>query len=184
MTPHCSSFIAVSLDGCIARADGSLDWLDHANQNVQTGEDCGYAAYMAPIKAIVMGRGTFEKVLSFPEWPYAELPVYVLSRTLQALPETAPDSVRLHAGDLSGLMTEAAARGLERLYIDGGRTVQSFLAAGLLQEITVTMIPALIGGGLRLFAESGGAEASLRHRSTTVYPFGFVQTRYSIDSQH
>lgn len=98
MTPHCSSFIAVSLDGCIARADGSLDWLDRANQSVPAGEDCGYAAYMAPIKAIVMGRGTFEKVLSFPEWPYADLPVYVLSRTLLALPGTVPDAVRLHGG--------------------------------------------------------------------------------------
>lgn len=81
-------------------------------------------------------------------------------------------------------MAEAAGRGLDRLYIDGGRTVQSFLAAGLLQEITVTTIPALIGGGLRLFAEAGGTEASLSHRSTTVYPFGFVQTRYAINHNH
>ncbi|AOX61523.1 deaminase [Stenotrophomonas sp. LM091] len=181
MTPHCSSFIAVSLDGCIARADGSLDWLDHANQSVPAGEDCGYAAYMVPIKAIVMGRRTLEKVLSFPEWPYADLPVYVLSHTLQAVPEAAPNSVRLHSGALSTLMEEAATRGLDRLYIDGGRTVQSFLAEGLLREITVTTIPVLVGGGLRLFGEAG-AEALLTHRATVVYPFGFVQTRYAIGS--
>lgn len=179
MTPHCSSFIAVSLDGCIARADGSLDWLDLAHQSVPAGEDCGYAAYMAPIKAIVMGRGTFEKVLSFPEWPYADLPVYVLSHSLQAVPEAAPNSVQLHAGALSTLMEEMAARGLDRLYIDGGRTVQSFLAAGLLREITVTTIPVLVGGGLKLFGDIG-AEARLTHRATVVFPFGFVQTRYAI----
>ncbi|WP_232625608.1 dihydrofolate reductase family protein [Achromobacter deleyi] len=80
MKPACTSFIATSLDGYIARQDGGLDWLDAANQSVTAGEDCGYAAYMRTIDALVMGRSTFEKVASFPEWPYGDLPVYVLRR--------------------------------------------------------------------------------------------------------
>lgn len=95
--PHCSSFIATSLDGYIARADGGLDWLDLANQTVTPGEDCGYAKYMQSVDAIAMGRATFEKVCSFPEWPYANIPVYVLSTTLRALPHGTPPHKGTHA---------------------------------------------------------------------------------------
>ena len=79
MGVRCSAFLATSLDGFIAREDGGLDWLDRANAQVPAGEDCGYAAFMATVDALVMGRHTFEKVLSFHEWPYADKPVWVLS---------------------------------------------------------------------------------------------------------
>ena len=95
MAVHCSVFIATSLDGFIAREDGGLDWLDQANAGVPPGEDCGYSEFMASVDALVMGRHTFEKVLGFPEWPYADKPVWVLSRTLQTLPTGLPPSVRL-----------------------------------------------------------------------------------------
>lgn len=179
MKPACTSFIATSLDGYIARQDGGLDWLDAANQSVTAGEDCGYAAYMRTVDALVMGRSTFEKVASFPGWPYGDLPVYVLSRGWTALPAGTPASVRLHNGPLDELLARAAQDGCRSLYIDGGKTVQAFIQARLLEEITVTTIPVLIGVGRRLFGELD-ADVALRHISTQAYPFGFVQSRYKL----
>ncbi len=179
MKPVCTSFIATSLYGYIARQDGGLDWLDAANQSVTPGEDCGYATYMETIDALVMGRSTFEKVASFPEWPYGGLPVYVLSRGWTALPARTPASVRLHNGSLDDLLTRAAQDGCRGLYVDGGKTVQAFIQARLLAEITVTTIPILIGNGRRLFGDLA-ADVALQHIVTQAYPFGFVQSRYKL----
>jgi dihydrofolate reductase len=179
MASHCSAFIATSLDGFIARPDGGLDWLDQANAKVPAGEDCGYAEYVSSVDAIVMGRRSFEKVLTFAAWPYGETPVYVLSRTLDSVPDGAPSSVALHAGPPEALLEFARARGHERLYVDGGATVSAFVNAGLLREITITVIPVLLGAGRPLFAALA-EEIPLRHLSTRCYPFGFVQIRYAI----
>lgn len=179
MKPVCTAFIATSLDGYIARQDGGLDWLDAANQSVTPGEDCGYATYMEAIDALVMGRSTFEKVASFPEWPYGDLPVYVLSRGWTALPARTPASVRLHNGSLDDLLARAAQDGCRGLYIDGGKTVQAFIQARLLAEITVTTIPVLIGNGRRLFGDLA-ADVAVQHITTQAYPFGFVQSRYKL----
>ena len=177
--PHCSSFIATSLDGYIARADGGLDWLEQANQTVTPGEDCGYTKYMQSVDAIAMGRATFDKVCSFPEWPYADMPVYVLSTTLHTLPHGTPPSVHIHAGPPASLLAHAITQGHPRLYVDGGRTVQSFISAGLLDEITITTIPVLLGAGLPLFGPLA-QDVQLTHLQTSTFPFGFVQTRYEV----
>ncbi len=179
MKPVCTSFIATSLDGYIARQDGGLDWLDAANQSVTPGEDCGYATYMESIDALVKGRSTFEKVASFPEWPYGGLPVYVLSRGWTALPARTPASVRLHNGSLDDLLTRAAQDGCRGLYVDGGKTVQAFIQARLLAEITVTTIPILIGNGRRLLVDLPD-DVALQRIVTQAYPFGFVQSRYKL----
>lgn len=179
MPRHCSAFIATSLDGFIARPDGGLDWLDQANTRVPAGEDCGYAEYVSSVDAIVMGRLSFEKVLTFAAWPYGETPVYVLSRTLDSLPDGVPSSVALHAGPPEALLEFAGAHGHESLYVDGGATVCAFLNADLLREITITVIPVLLGAGRPLFGGLAG-EIPLRHLSTRCYPFGFVQSRYAI----
>lgn len=176
---HCSSFIATSLDGYIARPDGGLDWLDRANETVTPGEDCGYAEYIQSVQAIAMGRSTFEKVCTFPEWPYGNMPVYLLSTTLKILPEGLPASVQIHAGPPQALLAHAAAQGHQRFYVDGGRTVQSFLAAGLLNEISITTIPVLLGEGLPLFGPMA-RDIQLRHLATRTFPFGFVQSRYAV----
>lgn len=176
---RCSAFMATSLDGFIAREDGGLDWLDRANAQVPAGEDCGYASFMATVDALVMGRHTFEKVLSFPEWPYADKPVWVLSRSLQVLPAGLPPSVRLLQATPAELVDLAAQQGWRRLYVDGGQTTQAFLAAGCLTDLTVTVIPVLLGRGRRLF---GPAEhdVALTHIATQAYPFGFVQSHYEV----
>ncbi len=179
MYARCSGFIATSLDGFIARDDGSLDWLEEANKSVPPGEDCGYAEYMATVNAIVMGRKTFELALSFAQWPYGGTPLYVLSSTLRSLPASAPPSVSLHAASPQAIAQLALGRGHASLYIDGGKTIQGFIAAGLLSEITITVVPVLLGTGVSLFGPMPNSSVLLHHLSTRTFPFGFVQSRYA-----
>ena len=175
---RCSSFIATSLDGFISRPDGAIDWLEEANKAIPAGEDCGYADHMATVDAIVMGRHTFEQVLSFQSWPYSDAPVYVLSSSLRVLPAGAPDTVTLRDCTPGELVAFAGHRGHRSLYVDGGRTIQRFIAEELLDEITITVIPVLLGAGRPLFSFLPKPQAWLRHVSSRVFPFGFVQNRY------
>lgn len=181
MPVFCSAYIATSLDGFIARNDGSLDWLDAAQARVPAGEDCGYGAYMQGIDALVMGRNTYEKVLGFEPWPY-DKPVYVLSRSLQPLPGGSPEGVQWFRGELSELLALAQDNGHQRLYVDGGQAVQSFIAQALLQEITVTRIPVLLGQGLPLFGPLPAAlgDVQLQLQDSRSWDFGFAQNRYSL----
>ena len=179
MTARCSVFIATSLDGFIAREDGAIDWLEQANASVPAGEDCGYSQFMASIDALIMGRGSFEKVLSFPAWPYGDTQVYVLSASMQHLPLGTPATVSLLSAPPEEVVQIAAAAGHRHLYVDGGRTIQSFLAAGLISELTITVVPVLIGAGIPLFGRLP-ADVGLRLLSTRAFPFGFVQSHYSI----
>lgn len=179
MPSSCRVFIATSLDGFIARADGSIDWLDAANAVVPPGEDMGYAAFMSSIDALVMGRSTFEMAMSFAAWPYGATPVVVLSAQLASLPGTAPATVSLHRGGPAELVADLAAKGLHGLYIDGGITIQGFLALRLIDELTITTIPVLLGSGKPLFGALP-ADVRLQHLSTRAYEFGFVQTTYRV----
>ncbi|MCP9848750.1 dihydrofolate reductase family protein [Cyanobium sp. Morenito 9A2] len=176
---RCSVFIATSLDGCIARNDGSIDWLERINANVPAGEDCGYAEFMQTVDAIVMGRATFEKVLSFPAWPYANTTVYVLSSTISRLPADLPNTVHLLNATPHDVVAVTTDEGHRHLYIDGGRTIQAFLRAGLITELTITSIPMLLGSGIKLFGDLQ-VEAELRLLSSKAFPFGFVQSHYSV----
>jgi dihydrofolate reductase len=179
MTLRCSVFIATSLDGYIARPDGAIDWLEKANGCVPPGEDCGYAEFMSTVDAIVMGRNTFEQVLTFPDWPYADTPVWVVSRTLKQLPPHLPQQVRLMAEEPRRLVARAHELGYGRLYIDGGRLIQSFLREGLITDLTITTIPVLIGQGRPLFGDTG-SDIPLQLVSSRAYPFGFVQSVYAV----
>lgn len=182
MTPICKVFIATSLDGHIAREDGSIDWLDEANRLIPAGEDCGYSSFMASVDAIVMGRGTFDTVSAMAPWPYGEIPVYVLSRTLSVLPVDTPRTVHLVHGGPHDALALATARGHGSLYIDGGRTIQAFLAAGLIAEMTITVIPILLGSGRSLFGPLA-ADIRLRLVGSRAYAFGFVQSHYLVGEQ-
>ena len=179
MSIRCSVFIATSLDGFISRADGSIDWLERANATIPAGEDCGYSACFSSIDALVMGRGTFELVRTFPEWPYGQTPVYLISRTLAHLPEGSPSTVTLTAESPTELVERLASEGFRHLYVDGGRTIQSFLGAGLIDELTITVIPVLLGAGRPLFGPVW-ADVQLELISTRAYEFGFVQSVYRV----
>jgi dihydrofolate reductase len=141
-------YIAASLDNYIATPDGGLDWLYAIPNPGQS--DYGFAEFLKQVDAIVMGRNTFETVLGFDSWPYQK-PVFVLSRTLAALPEKAAGKAELIRGGPTEVVAALNARGYQNLYIDGGLTVQSFLVADLVDEMIITRVPVLLGGGIPLF---------------------------------
>ena len=176
-----SVFIAVSLDGFIARPGGELDWLDAANTTVPEGEDCGYNAFMGSIDVLIMGRLTYEQVLSFGNWPYGNKPVVVLSTNLIEIPEDLTETVSCSSESPNKLCERLSIEGAKRLYIDGGITIQRFLAAGLINDLTITVIPTILGSGRSLF---GNAEKDihLRHIATKTYEFGFVQLTYEMEN--
>ena len=146
-----SVYIGTSIDGYIADRNGGLEWLDIIPNPNQ--ESMGYYEFMEDIDALVMGRVTFETVLGFGiDWPY-EKPVYVLSQTLREVPENLQGKVFLKKGNLQNILKEIHKDGCNRLYIDGGGTIQSFLKEDLIDEMIITQIPILLGGGTKLFGE-------------------------------
>lgn len=179
MSIACAVFIATSLDGYIARSDGGTDWLDAANATIPDGEDCGYGSFMSAVDALVMGSGTFDKLLSFAEWPYGDKPVWVVSRRRDTLPAHLPATVSLTGKTPGQIVEEARQLGYRRLYIDGGQLIQSFLREGLISELTITTIPVLLGGGRPLFGTLN-EDVQLELLASRSYPCGFVQSRYRV----
>ena len=144
-----SVFIATSLDGFIARPDGGLDWLGDPPED--GAEDYGHKKFMDTVDVLVMGRNTYEKVLTFSEWPYGSEPVVVLSHHPLQIPESITEFVETMSCSPVELVSLLSERGAKHLYVDGGKTIQSFLEAGLIQRLIITRIPVLIGGGIPLF---------------------------------
>jgi dihydrofolate reductase len=175
----CHVFIATSLDGFIARQNGDIDWLESLPAG---GEDHGYDAFMESIDGLIMGRGTYEKVLSFDDWPYRK-PAVVLSRTLQhsAVPARIAEKVRISAHAPEEIVEVVSREGWKRAYIDGGQLIQSFLRAGLVEDLVITRIPVLLGSGLPLFGPMP-RDQRFRHVETTAFPSGLVQSKYRISS--
>ncbi|MGR5063181.1 dihydrofolate reductase family protein [Photobacterium sp. DNB22_13_2] len=144
-------YIATSLDGYIADKNGNLDWL-HSVPNPE-GSDFGFNDFMERVDALVMGRNTFETVCGFDcEWPYSK-PVFVISNRLKAIPKEYQDKAFLVKGDLKNIVSELNGKGFKELYIDGGITVQNFLAQDLIDEMIITTIPVVLGGGSSLFGD-------------------------------
>jgi dihydrofolate reductase len=169
-----SVFIATSVDGYIARQDGALDWLP-----VDGGEPHGYNEFIATVDAIVIGRKTFETVLGFDTWPYGKKQVVVLtSRPSElAVPEGAVCDVM--SGTPQEVVARLTERGMKHLYIDGGVTIQGFLAAGLIQRLIITRIPVLLGSGIPLFGPLS-RDIRLDHMATRTFASGLVQSEYAI----
>lgn len=183
MDIKCSVFIAASLDGYIARPDGDIEWLHRPEYEAAELNGVTYESFIATVDALVMGRKTLEKVLSFPEWPYEGTPVIALSRQHLQIPAHLEGKVEVMAGDVTTLLATLAERGMRHLYIDGGQTIQAFLDSGLINELIITRIPVLLGQGIPLFSQIG-SEHELRHVGTYVSDNGFVQSRYEVDSKH
>jgi len=168
-------FIATSLDGYIADKEGGLDWL-HATPNPD-GNDMGYNAHSDRIDALVMGRNTMEMVLSFDiEWPYNK-PVYVLSNTLTQVPRPLEGKVFLINGELKQVINTLNEKGFNDLYIDGGLTIQSFLKEDLIDELIISTIPVLLGGGSPLFGELV-KPLDFQLQSSTTYLEAIVQSHF------
>jgi len=171
-------FIAKSLDGFIADKKGSIDWLNSIPNPEQI--DMGYSEFMNSIDAIIMGRNTFETVCSFNlGWPYTK-PVFVLSSRLTKLPkeyEGYEGQIEFVRGDLKKIMKYLNKKGFNKLYIDGGKTIQNFLKEDLIDEMTITTLPILLGGGSCLFGE---LEQPLifEHIKSEIYLNAIVQNSY------
>lgn len=172
-------YIAVSLDGFIARPDGALDWLPGATPESppwppgEETESYGYDAFMSRIDTLVMGRGSFDAVRGSSPWPYAGKRVIVLSRTLG--PADMSEGAEVWNGTPEALAQHLA--GSTGVYVDGGQTIQSFLRLGLIDELILTRIPVLIGAGRPLFGALD-ADVWLRHIETRSFAGGFVQSVY------
>ncbi|MAU12239.1 MAG: deaminase [Anaerolineaceae bacterium] len=170
-----SVFIATSVDGYISRPDGDIQWL-HDVEQVPEGDDAGYGEFTSTIDVLVMGSGSFEKILEFPEWPYP-MPVVVLSKSLKEVPAHLQEKVRIESASPQELVTKLAAEGYKHVYLDGGKVIQSFIRAGLVDDMIVTQIPVLIGAGRPLFGELE-KDVNLRHEWTKTWDNGFVQSKY------
>lgn len=171
-------FIATSLDGFIARSDGAIDWLERVPDD---GDDHGYAAFLARMDGLVMGRATFETVLGFEgPWPYVK-PVVVMSRSLkqQDVPQHLTGAVRVHSGSPREVLSDLGAEGWTKAYVDGGLLIQSFLADGLIEDLVVTRVPVLLGRGRPLFGDVSG-DVVLEHVSTQSFRSGLVQSHYRV----
>ena len=171
-----SVYVATSLDGFIAREDGSLDWLRGSGPRPAE-EERGYRVFMDSVDAIVMGRVTYETVRDFPTWPYASKPVIILSHREVVIPSALAGRVEPMSGPPAELVPRLRARGWQHLYVDGGKTIQGFLAAGLVRRLTLNRLPVLLGSGLPLFGPVPG-DVRLQHIRTVVYPGGLVQSEY------
>src|SRR5216683_4371152 len=169
-----SVFVGASVDGFIARPNGALDFLPEGG-----GEPHGYNEFIASVDAIVIGRKTFEKVLSFKAWPYGDKRVVILSSRPLDLSAAVGGIVEQMAGPPAEIVSQLAARGIHHLYIDGGITIQRFLRAGQIQRLIITRVPVLIGEGIPLFGTLP-RDVRLRHVATRHYASGLVQSEYDV----
>lgn len=177
-----SVYIATTLDGFIARENGELDWLPGSSgeESVDSeDEDYGFHAFMDSIDVLVMGRNTYEFAISTGQWPYGNKRVIVLSNTLRDLTDIAPDTVEFRSSSPDELYKDLENSEAKHLYIDGGKTIQSFLNSGLVNELIVTRVPILIGKGIPLFGTLK-SDKKLKHIETQCYKNGFVQSMYEV----
>jgi len=168
-------FIATSLDGYIADKQGGISWLDDIPD--LGNDDIGYAAMMASTDALIMGRNSFETVLSFDiDWPYDKA-VFVLSNTLKSIPPALADRVFLEKGPLKEVLKRLHKQGFKELYIDGGKTIQNFLREDLIEEMIITTIPVLLGAGIPLF---GLLDNPLKFKcvESKIYAAEILQSRF------
>lgn len=170
--PKISIFIATSIDGYIARQDGSLDWLDRVDG---FDEDYGLRKFMDSIDALILGRKTYEIAASVSDWPYKGKRVVVLSNTLLAVKEDA----ELFHGDLIPLVSQLHADGIEHIWIDGGVTISQFLEYQMVDSMTLSVIPVILGSGIPLFSVIS-QEIPCRLISSQQYPSGLVNLNYEL----
>lgn len=174
MTFTSTVFIGTSLDGFIARENDDISWLTGRGESAG---DMGFFAFLDTIDTVVLGRTTFEKVIGFGEeaWVYGDRHVAVVSTTL---PEDVDPRVTVHRG-IDELVAALEERGAKHVYPDGGRLIQSFMRAGLVDRLIIATAPVLIGGGHRLFGTLD-ADVNLSHEWTKTHAGGFVQSSWTV----
>ena len=182
----CSVFIATSVDGFIAKKDGGVDWLHTAgNTQVDMGAqaDMGFNDYISSVDCMIMGRKCMDVVsnmnLTPEQWPYGKLRIIVLSNSLKEAPTNMKGKVELYSGDLNVLVSQLESDGFKHAYIDGGTTIQGFLKLKLINEITMTKVPVLLGEGISLFGKAD-QDINLTEAKAIAFPNDFVQLNYKV----
>jgi dihydrofolate reductase len=174
-----SVFCGVSVDGFLARPDHALDFLDAGGQ-----EPHGFEEFYGSVDVVVIGRKTFEVVMTFGQWPYGNKPVVVLSSRPLDFSSIQGGVVEQMSGEPAEIATQLKTRGFKHAYIDGGITIQRFLAAGLIDRLIITRVPVLIGAGIPLFGPlmfgPVPRDISLHHVATRCYDGGLVQSEYEV----
>jgi dihydrofolate reductase len=169
-----SAFCGVSVDGFLARPDGALDFLEAGEK-----EPHGFEEFYGSVDVMVIGRKTFEVVLTFPEWFYGKKQVIVLSTQPLDFSSIQEAVVEQMAGEPDEIIEKLRKRGFQHAYIDGGVTIQRFLAAGVVERLIVTRVPVLIGEGIPLFG-SVPHDIKLQHVETRCFGGGLVQSEYRV----
>jgi dihydrofolate reductase len=171
-------FIATSLDGFIARENGEVDWLSGPEID-DIGDDYGFQQFMESIDTIVMGRNTFDFIAASGQWFYGDKTFIILTSREIQIPANFPQTIETFNGSPSELIDLLNKKGAKHIYLDGGKTIQDFLNAGLVQQIIITRIPILLGKGIPLFGTVPN-DIKLKHIETKSYVNGIVQSRYEI----
>lgn len=171
--PRASVFLAASLDGFIARVDGSIDWLAVVDR---PGEDYGIKSFYDSVDTIVMGRKTYEVGLGFEPWPYVGMRCVVVTSDAT---KTSRHGEEFYSGELSALFERLSAEGTRHIYVDGGVVIAQALRAGLVDELTVSVIPIVLGEGTPL-APKIGVDVGLDLIEHKAFASGLVQLRYRV----
>lgn len=169
--PKISIYIAASIDGYIARKDGGLDWLDCVGG---FDEDYGFQKLLNSIDGLIIGRKTYEVATTVPD-PYPGKRVVVLSNSLTAV----KNGMELYRGNLAELLTKLHKEGIKHIWIDGGTTISQFLSSQMVDTMTLSIIPVILGAGIPLFNVID-KEIPCRLVSSQSYPSGLVQIQYEI----
>jgi dihydrofolate reductase len=166
-------YIAMSLDGYIAKHDDNIDFLSIVEAE---GEDYGHANFLHVVDTVIWGRRTLDKVLSFGEGvPYKDKAVYVISKS-----RTGNEEHAVYTDDLPGLIKEMKSKPGKDIYCDGGGDIVfELLQQHLLNRIIISVIPHLLGDGIRLF-KNGRPEQSLFLTKSISFPSGLVQLWYDV----
>jgi dihydrofolate reductase len=166
-------YIGTSLDGFIARKDGDIDWLTQfANDEAIH----AYEEFISRIDAIVIGRGTFEKVLTFPSWPY-EQKAFLLSTSIKQVPDILREKITPFSMKPKELLNYLSSNGFSRIYVDGGKVIQEFLKEDLIDELIISKVPMLIGSGIPLF-DYLDTDLQFKHIQTQISSNGLVRSYY------
>lgn len=169
-------YIGTSLDGFIARKDGDIEWLvKFESEEINK----SYQDFISNIDAIVIGRGTYEKVLSFPSWPYHKK-VFILSTVLNQLPGSLKGKASILSMHPKDLLDHLSRQGFSNIYIDGGKVIQSFLKDDLIDELIISKVPVLIGSGIHLFGYVA-SDLPFKHVRTREFSNGLVMSHYERD---
>ena len=180
-----SVYMAMSLDGFIATEDGGVDWLQQTgDQSVDMSEfgDLGFGEFIVTVDAMIMGRHTMDVIanmnLTPEQWPYGDVPIYVMSTTLSELPKHMPDSVKLRSS-LDELIKELTELQVQHVYVDGGKIINTCLDKKLITSLQLTQLPIILGKGIRLFSERT-QPINLTKLSTKTYPNNFLTVSYQV----